>query len=255
MALFRTVLNATDKPRDRSNFDSSIEEDRMADAKKSWHNRLDDFSPFLDNETYRDDTTAFVSNRNGLPVMTYQFEIEEFDEDSMNLTIEENKLVLEVDRTFRKKIIRKVDIPEQVNSKQMFRQVDGKIIRVEMPLHLPPRNAPCPPGSIPILTSPDGRRVISLQTKLSSDLCEENLKVFIDENDKSIVRVRGNYQEMVGERSTHTFKKSISKDFKLQNDLKISSISHSVENDLLKVEITLEDNAESFRAGTPLTIL
>lgn len=71
----------------------------MAEAKKSWHDRLEDLSTFLDNETYRDDTTAYVGNRDGLPVMTYQFDIGDFDEKSINLVVEDNKLVLEVIHT------------------------------------------------------------------------------------------------------------------------------------------------------------
>lgn len=159
------------------------------------------------------------------------------------------------DRTFKKKIIRKVDIPEQVNSKQMFREIDGQKIRVEMPLHLPPRNSECPPGCVPIHTSPDGRRVIILQTNVSQDLYDEDLKVYLDEENKSIVRVRANYKEKVGDRNTYTFSKSISKDFKLQNSLRISSLNHSMKNGVLRVEITLEENEESFKAGTPIVVL
>lgn len=79
---------------------------------------------------------------------------------------------------FRKTMIRKIDLPENVDvDATKCEQTEGGILTVSMPFHLPPsERKPTGPATVPIITE-NGRRLIRLGIMIGPDFTMDDLKV------------------------------------------------------------------------------
>lgn|SRR6218665_260656 len=79
---------------------------------------------------------------------------------------------------FRKTMIRKIDLPENVDvDETKCEQTEGGILTVSMPFHLPQsEQKPTGPATVPIITE-NGRRLIRLGIMIGPDFTMDDLKV------------------------------------------------------------------------------
>ncbi len=156
------------------------EDEEFSNRKQQWQEELDHMSEFLvmkSTEEQREEgvetpvDTAFVEDKDGMPILKAVFDIHHFTPDEIQLSVENEQLLLEgrttddrPDAVFRKTMVRKIDLPKYVDPKMMHCTLskDGRILSIEMPFHLPPQRRPTGPNVVPITEGPDGTRKIRL---------------------------------------------------------------------------------------------
>ena len=219
---------------------------------------LDEMSEFLvlkSTEEQREEgveqpvDTAFIEDRDGMPILKAVFDIHLFKPDDVSLQIEDNALLLEAKATedrdiavFRKTMLRRLELPEHVDAKMMKCDLskDG-ILSIEMPFHLPLKKQPQDPSIVPITEGSDGRRKIRMAFALGPDFCADDIKV--ESNGKKLI-ISAHYDAAVGKYGDFLQERDFKKEFSLPENIEVDSVNHTLNADgKLFVEILLKDEA------------
>ena len=141
---------------------------------------------------------------------------------------------------FRKTMVRKIELPKYVDHKMMHCDLseDGRILTIEMPLHLPPQKKPEGPNVVPILDGPNGQRRICLGLWLGPEFTPEDVKV--ETNGKSLEIVAA-YNEDVGRYGTQVSAREIRREYLLPESVDVDLVKHAITPDgRLLMEILLK---------------
>ncbi|KAK2164963.1 hypothetical protein LSH36_57g08047 [Paralvinella palmiformis] len=235
-----------------------IEDEEFEQRKQQWQEELDEMSEFLyikSTEEQREEgvrqlvDTAFVDDKDGLPILKAVFDVHHFKPDEINLTVDDDDtLILEAksvddrdDAVFRKTMVRKINLPIFVDHKMMHCQLsdDRRILTIEMPFHLPPQKKPEGANVVPIVDGPNGCRRICLGILVGPEFTPDDIKVETGGNRLEII---AGYREDVGRYGTSTSARQIRREYRLPETIEVESVRHAITPDgRLLVEILLKN--------------
>lgn len=180
--------------------------------------------------------TASIVDRDGLPILRAVFDVHSFRPDDVQISVEDDLLTVKAEvvedkacSTFRKTLVRRIDLPLNADKKRMQSVYTGDgLLSVEMPFHLSPRRRPsahhlrgrC--NVVPIARDAEGRRVIRLAVPLGSEFTPDDVKV--DVRDRRI-SVTASYKAEVGEYGSEIAQKEVMKGFQLPDYVEIDSVT------------------------------
>lgn len=269
MAVFRKFLSATKNKMKTPNINIKVkgdggttsscqdnfDDEQFERQKQDWQEELDQMSEFLvlksveeqkEEGVERPVDTAYVEDRDGMPVLRAVFDVHHFKPDDINLTIEKNILVLDARgreekeaAVFNKTMLRRLELPEFVDSKMMHCSLsnDG-ILTIEMPFHLPPQKKPTGPGAVPIVDE-NGKRKIRMAFALGAEFTQEDIKV--ESNGRKLV-IRAAYDAEIGKYGKLVQQRELKKEFNLPDSVEVETVQHTLSEDgKLLVEIVLKD--------------
>jgi len=190
--------------------------------------------------------TAYIEDRDGLPMLKAIFDVHHFKPDEVQLSVEDDQLTLIAqcleDRdtaVFKKTMIRKIDLPKYVDHKLMHCDLskDG-ILMIEMPFHLPPQHRPIGPSVVPIVNDADGRRTIRLAFMIGPDFTMDDIRVEID---GQMLFVSAAYDAEIGVYGAQVTQRELKKQFRLPDCVEVENVDHMLTPDgKLYVDILLK---------------
>lgn len=191
--------------------------------------------------------TAYIDDRDGMPVLKAVFDIHHFHPDQVHLSFtEDNHLILEArandDRdvaVFKKTMLRRMELPKHVDTKMMRCDVsDAGILTIEMPFHLPPQRRPGGPSVVPIEEDADGRKKIRFTLLIGSDFCSDDVKVTA--NGKKLI-IEARYDVAIGKYGEMCRERDFKKEFEIPDTIEVESVHHVLSPDgRLFVELLLK---------------
>ena len=190
--------------------------------------------------------TAFIDDREGMPVLKAVFDVHHFTPDDIYLAIEDEQLILEArslddrnDRVYKKTMLRRVDIPKHVDPKMMHCMLSQTgILTIEMPFHLPPQRRPHGPNVFPIMEDKDGRRKIRLAFMLGTEFTNDDIVV---ESNGRRLTIKAAYDAEVGKYGQMKNKRELRRQYMLPETIMVDEVIHSLSPDgKLFVEIVLK---------------
>lgn len=147
------------------------------------------------------------------------------------------------DKTYRKKIIRKLNLPKFVDPKMMRCEMSEQgIVTVEMPFHLPPVKKPEGPNVYPIMTDADGRRKICLAFSVGLSFTSDNITVDTDGQRLSIRASRAAIFDKYGQVTPGP---DLKKEFILPDYIEVDNLSHVFTDGKLTIDVFLKDEKET----------
>ena len=207
--------------------------------------------------------TAFIDDRDGMPMLKAIFDVHHFKADEVQLSVEDGHLTLLAqcleDResaVFKKTMIRKIEIPKYVDHKMMHCDLspDG-LLTIEMPFHLPPQKRPIGPSVVPIYNDGNGHRKIRLTFMIGPDFTMDDVKV---ERNGQKLTVHASYDAEIGLYGSQVTQRQLHKEFRLPDFITVESVEHSLSDDgqlfvdielkadpLFKCQVTTEDLSPS----------
>ena len=194
--------------------------------------------------------TAYIEDRDGMPVLKAVFDVHHFSPDQVHITVtEDNHLILEArakdDRdvaVFKKTMLRKLELPKHADTKMMRCDVDDAgVLTIEMPFHLPPQRKPAGPSVVPIQEDADGRRKIRIALAIGPDFCTDDIKV--EANGKKLV-ISAHYDAAIGKYGEMVRERDFKKEFEIPEFIHLESVHHTLSPDgRLFVELVLKPEA------------
>ena len=146
------------------------------------------------------------------------------------------------DKTYRKKIIRKLNLPKFVDPKMMRCEMsEHGIVTVEMPFHLPPVKKPEGPNVYPIVTDADGRRKICLAFSVGLNFTSDNITV---DTDGQRLSIRASRAAIFDEYGQVTPGPDLKKEFILPDYIEVDNVSHVFTDGKLTIDVFLKDEKE-----------
>lgn len=268
-AVFRKILSAAKSKRKSGNIQYETEEASGTSAidvecqeferrKHEWQEELETMSEFLVIKSAQEQReegveqpvdTAYIGDRDGMPVLRAVFDVHHFHTDDIELCVENDELTLEAvntevreDKLYRKKIIRKLNLPEFVDPKMMRCEMSEQgIVTVEMPFHLPPVRKPKGPNVYPIMTDSKGRRKICLAFTIGLDFTSDNISVDTDGQRLSIRATRAAISDKYGEVAPG---RDLKKEFNLPDYIQVDTVRHEFVDGKLTIDVFLKDEKE-----------
>ena len=195
----------------------------------------------LENKT----DTAYIENKDGLPVLKATFDMKHFKREDIKVRIEDGHIVVEAkhtddidDKNYTKTMIRKVEIPKFADEKMMHCNLnsEGELI-IELPFHLPPERKPKGPGVVPIYDTHDGRKKIRIVLKIGPEFTEEDIN--IDIQGQRLIITAG-YNEELGRYGVEKTEREIRKEYKLPEYLEVDEVITRLKEGILLVEVYLK---------------
>ena len=145
---------------------------------------------------------------------------------------------------YRKKIIRKLNLPKFVDPKMMRCEMSEQgIVTIEMPFHLPPVRKPVGANVYQILTHGDGRRKICLAFNVDHHFTSEDVAVVMDGQRLSI---RASGAVMFDEHGHETTARILTKEYNLPDYIQVDTVSHQFADGKLTIDVFLKDDREVF---------
>lgn len=191
--------------------------------------------------------TAYVENEDGRLWLRAVFDVHHFQPDEIEVKVENRQLQVKAqgldDREtalFRKTMIRKIDLPENVDvDATQCLQSEGGILTVSMPFHMPPsEHKPTGPATVPIITE-NGRRLIRLGIMIGPDFTMDDLKV---EAEGQRLLIRASYDAEIGLEGAQVTRHELRKDFQLPEHIEVDEVSYELNKaGVLGVQILLKD--------------
>lgn len=234
----------------------STEDEQFAAKKQQWQEELEGMSDFLvlkSTEEQRAEgveqpvDTAYVEDKDGMPILKAVFDVSHFKPDDIQYNIENDQLTIEgtdiddrPDAVFRKTMIRKMDLPKNVDSKlvQYSLSTDGKILTVTMPFHLPPQRRPTGPNVVPITEHPDGTRRIRLAFMIGPEFTNDDIT--LETNGRKLL-IKAAYNEDVGQYGKQVSGRDLRREYHLPDYVDPDIVNHVLSPDgRLFVEIILK---------------
>lgn len=195
--------------------------------------------------------TAYIIDRDGMPILKALFDVHSFRPGDVQVSVEDDLLTVKAEvledkecSTFRKLLVRRIDLPQNADKKRMHSAYtrDG-LLSIEMPFHLSPRrrmsaNLQGRCNIVPIVRDAQGRRVIRLTVPLGSEFTPDDVKV--DAGDRR-VSVTASYKAEVGAYGSEIAQREVRKEFRLPEYVEIDSVSqHFATVGCLRLEILLK---------------
>ena len=259
-AVFRKILSATrDKMKkpvikyesSRTNGNAGAEDEELERRKEHWKQELvgigEEFllmKPSQENLENKIDT-AYIENKDGLPVLKATFDMKHFKREDIDVRIEDGHIVVEAqhtddmdDRSYTKTMIRKVEVPKFADEKMMHCDLnsEGELI-IELPFHLPPERKPKGPGVVPIYDAPDGRKKIRIVLKIGPEFTEEDINI---ETNGRRLKVTAGYNEELGRYGVQKTEREINKEYRLPEYLEVDEVITRLKEGILLVEVYLK---------------
>lgn len=188
----------------------------------------------------------------GLPVLKAVFDVQHFTREEIELNVVDDQLVVEAtsviekeDRTYTKRLMRKLDVPKFVDAKMMHADVQNGVLTVEMPFHLPPQRKPKGINVFPIVSDADGRRKIRLAIHIGSDFTNDDLQVRCE--GRRLI-IRASYEAEIGKTGHHVTEREFKREYILPERIEVASMRSALTPEgKLFIELLLKDDAP-FRA-------
>ncbi|ESO09886.1 hypothetical protein HELRODRAFT_190314 [Helobdella robusta] len=239
--------------------DELDENEEFRKRKQQWQIDLEEMSEFLvikSTEEQKQDgvseliDTAFIDDRDGLPVLKAVFDLHHFQTDDVTVEIENDQLLLVAQCNddsrecsfFRKTMIRRLDLPKYVETRQLKCYLSPtNILTLEMPFHLPAQKKPSGPGIVPIEYDSLGRRKIKLRVPIGKEFVSDEVEVNM--TDGQHLTIKACYNEEVGHYGSEITRRCIDKTFKLPDKLigKVEAVDYYLAADgTLNIEIYLK---------------
>lgn len=195
--------------------------------------------------------TAYVENEDGRLWLRAVFDVHHFQPDEIEVKVENRQLQVKAqgldDREtalFRKTMIRKIDLPDNVDvdATKCEQTEEGGILTVSMPFHLPPsEHKPTGPATVPIITE-NGRRLIRLGIMIGPDFTMDDLKV---EAEGQRLLIRASYDAEIGLEGAQVTRHELRKEFQLPEHIEVDEVSYELNKaGVLGVQILLKDNQQ-----------
>ena len=197
--------------------------------------------------------SATVCDVDDLPTLRLTFDVHSFRIDDVILDVKENLLTLEASgedekniALYRKKMLRKVELPPCVDSKHMYCDLTPTgFLYIMMPLYLPPQRRPSGMGVAPVITDANGLRKIRLSFPLGEEFTSDDVMVQL--NDR-LLTIRASYCAMYGKYGRQMASREIFREFRLPNNLDVERVDHYLSvGGRLYLEITLKKLDQHYR--------
>lgn len=198
--------------------------------------------------------SAIVCEFDGLPALRLAFDVRTFRPDDVMIDVTDDRFVLEASgedeksvALYRKKMIRKVDLPPCVDSRHLHYEMTSQgHLYVIMPLYLPPQRRPSGLGVAPVVTDPNGQRKIRLSFPLGEEFTSDDVVVKI--TDEGHLTISAAYHVMCGKYGRQTASREINKELKLPSHMPVERVDHNLSmGGRLFLEITLKKPDQAFR--------
>ena len=191
--------------------------------------------------------SAFIEDKDGMPFLKALFDVRHFKEEDISVKIEESQLVMTAqnledrdDRTYTRTIIRRVDLPQHVDTKMMHTNFKNGLFSVEMPFHLPPSKKPEGPNIFPILTDAEGRKKIRVIVYIGPDFTSDDVSV--ETNGKHLA-ISAAYGAEIGKYGKQIQQREFKRDYMLPEHLEADHVDHVLAPDgRLLIDIHLKDD-------------
>ena len=226
--------------------------------KQDWQEELDTMSEFLvlkSTEEQKDDgvedpvDTACIGDREGFPVLRARFDVHHFTKEEIDLRVEGDQLLLDAQTTddrdtaiFRKTMIRKLDLPNNVNKNDLSWSIDDEgILTAELPFLLPQPKKPRGPNVFPVVKDEDGKKRIRLGFMVGPDFTEDDIMTEMTVANKLVVRAA--YDAEIGKYGKQVRQRELRQQFSLPEHIHVDTVNHTLTPEgRLLIELVLHDD-------------
>lgn len=267
--MFRKILSGTKKPGGKapdlkfqakrggaSTAVPNTEDEEFEKRKQEWQSELEQMSEFLVIKSTQEQQeegasspvdSAFIEDKDGMPFLKVIFDVKFFKEEDINVKIEDNQLIMTAknledkeDRTYTRTIIRRVELPEHVDTKMMQSEIRNGQLHIDMPFHLPPSKKPDGPNIFPILTDSEGRKKIRVIVFIGPDFTTDDVKVAT--NGKHL-EISASYDAEIGKYGRQIQQREFKREYMLPEHLEADHVDHELSDDgRLLIDIHLKDD-------------